>query len=201
MRLRVSTSALRAAGPYVLLAVSPAAARSTLWVMKRFLSVAAAAAATASLAAGCGGGGTTAPTATASVSGGPGVFMTRILREEIRGQWGKQWSELHPAHQALITQSQYVACSRRMGTDFATGREVFRVLDVRNEAIKVRGVPQRTAKLVTINFREPGKPNGLTYHMHAVSVGGRWAWILGGRFLSALSHGQCLDGSPLRATA
>ena len=90
---------------------------------------------------------------------------------------------------------------RRMGTDFATGHEVFRVLDVRDEAIKVRGVPQHTAKLVTINFHEPGKQNGLTYHMHAVSVGGRWTWILGGRFLSALSHGQCLDGSPLRATA
>jgi hypothetical protein len=88
-----------------------------------------------------------------------------------------------------------------MGTDFATGHEVFRVLDVRDEAIKVRGVPQRTSKLVTITFREPGKANGLTYHMHAVSVGGRWTWILGGRFLSTLSHGQCLDGSPLHPTA
>jgi hypothetical protein len=168
--------------------------------VKRFLLAGALAAAVAALATGCGGAGATAPSATASVNG-PGVFMTRILREEIRGQWGKQWSELHPAHQALISQSQYVACSRRMGTDFATGHEVFHVLDVRDEPIKVRGVPQHTAKLVTINFREPGKQNGLTYHMHAVSVDGRWTWILGGRFLSALSHGQCLDGSPLRATA
>jgi hypothetical protein len=151
------------------------------------------------LAAGCGGGAvvpTTTPTAN-----GVGIFMTRILREEIRGEWGRQWNELHPAHQALISRSQYVACSRRMGTDFATGHEVFRVLDIRDEAIKVRGVPQRTSKLVTINFSEPGKPHGLTYHMHAVSVGGRWTWILGGRFLNAVSQGHCLDGSPLRATA
>jgi hypothetical protein len=168
-------------------------------VVTRVLIVLAAAAVLVPLAAGCGGGATVA-TAKPTVSA-PGVFMTRILREEIRGQWGKQWSELHPAHQALISQTQYVACSRRMGTDFATGEEVFRVLDVRDEAIRVRGVPQRTSKLVTINFREPGKSNGLTYHMHAVRVGARWTWILGGRFLSALSHGQCLDGSPLRATA
>jgi hypothetical protein len=167
----------------------------------RFLLTCAAGLAIAPLVAGCGGSGAATVSSATPSAGGPGVFMTRILREEIRGQWGKQWSELHPAHKALITQSQYVACSRRMGTDFATGQEVFRVLDVRDEAIKVRGVPQRTSKLVTINFREPGKPNGLTYHMHAVSVGGHWAWILGGRFLNALSHGQCLDGSPLRATA
>jgi hypothetical protein len=168
--------------------------------MKRLLSGAAAAAAIALLAAGCGGGGATVANDKPTVSGA-GVFMTRILREEISGQWGKQWSELHPAHQALISQSQYIACSRRMGTDIATGHEVFRVLDVRDEAIRVRGVPQRTSKLVTINFREPGKASGLTYHMHAVNSGGRWVWILGDRFLSALSHGQCLDGSPLRATA
>jgi hypothetical protein len=168
--------------------------------MKRFLLACARGAAVAALAAGCGGGGAAAPSATAAMSG-PGVFMTRILREEISGQWGKQWSELHPAHQALISRTQYVACSRRMGTDFATGHEVFRVLDVRDEAIKVRGVPQHTSKLVTITFREPGKQNGLTYHMHAVNADGHWVWILGDRFLAAVSHGQCLDGSPLRATA
>ena len=62
-------------------------------------------------------------------------------------------------------------------------------------------MPQRTSKLVTITFHEPGKANALTYHLHAVSVKGRWTWILGSRFLSALQRGQCLDGSPLRATA
>jgi hypothetical protein len=125
-----------------------------------------------------------------------GTFMTRILREEIHGQWGRQWSELHPGHQRLITRAQYVACSRAMGTNFATGQEIFRVLDIRDEPLEVKGVPQHTAKRVTINFHEPGKA-GLTYQMHAVSVRGRWAWILGGPFLTALSHGRCLDGKPL----
>src|SRR5204863_3383854 len=107
----------------------------------------------AALAAGCGG---TAAHIAAPKASGPGLFMTRILREEISGQWSRQWRDLHPAHQALISQAQYVACSQRMGTDFATGQEVFRVLDVRDEPIDVKGVPQRTSKLVTITFREPG---------------------------------------------
>jgi hypothetical protein len=149
--------------------------------------------------AGCGGGSGAPRTPSASV-GGPGPFMTRILREEITGQWGAQWRFLHPGHKKLISRSQYVACSARMGTDFATGDEVFRVLDVRSDPITVRGVPQHTSSLVTISFHHPGK-QGLTYHMHAVSVGGRWTWILGAPFLSALAHGRCLDGSPLQTTA
>jgi hypothetical protein len=100
--------------------------------------------------------------------------------------------------QLLITKAQYIQCSRAMKTNFATGEEIFRVLDVRNEAISVQGVPQRISKRVTINFREPGK-TGLTYRLHAVNVRGRWTWILGGRFLSALSRGRCLDGRPLQS--
>jgi hypothetical protein len=139
-----------------------------------------------------------AGSASAASSEGPGAFITRILREEIHGQWGLQWSELHPGHQRLITKAQYIQCSRAMKTNFATGEEIFRVLDVRNEAISVQGVPQRISKRVTINFREPGK-TGLTYRLHAVNVRGRWTWILGGRFLSALSRGRCLDGRPLQS--
>jgi len=149
----------------------------------------------AAVAAGCGGSGVSAPKENV------GIFMTRILREEIHGQWGQQWSELHPAHQRLITRAQYVACSREMQTDIATGAEVFRVLDVQDDPIDIQGVPQRTSKLVTITFHQRGKASGgLTYRLHAVDVGGRWAWILGGRFLAAVAHGRCLDGSPLLAS-
>jgi len=149
----------------------------------------------AAVAAGCGSGA-------AAPKEGVGTFMTRILREEIQGQWARQWSELHPGHQRLITRAQYVACSREMQTDIATGAEVFHVLDVQDDPIHIQGVPQRTSKLVTITFRQRNKAgSGLTYRLHAVDVGGRWTWILGGRFLTAVAHGRCLDGSPLLANA
>ena len=87
-----------------------------------------------------------------------------------------------------------------MGTNFETGDEMFRVIDIRDDPIKVPGVPQHTSKLVTITFHHPGK-QGLTYHMHAVRVGAQWKWILGGPFLSKLARGRCLDGSPLQPDA
>ena len=150
---------------------------------------AAALAVLVALAAGCGGG-SSAPRE------GVGVFMTRILREEINGQWAKQWSELHPGHQQLISRVQYVTCSRAMRTNIATGKEAFHVLDVHDEPIDVKGVPQKTSKLVTISFRVPGTAP-LTYRLHAVAVDGHWTWILGDAFLTQLGHGRCLDGSPL----
>jgi hypothetical protein len=143
------------------------------------------------VAAGCGGASAGTP------KEGVGTFMTRILREEINGQWSKQWSELHPGHQKLITRAQYVACSRTMGTNVATGKEVFHVIAVQDEPIDVQGVPQKTSKLVTISFKTPGIAP-LTYRLHAVDVSGHWAWILGDRFLAAVDRGKCLDGSPLR---
>lgn len=142
-------------------------------------------------AAGCGGASASTP------KEGVGIFMTRILREELHGQWSKQWAELHPGHQKLITRAQYVACSRQMGTNVGTGKEIFHVVAVQDEAIDVQGVPQKTSKLVTISFMAPGI-NPLTYRLHAVDVSGRWAWILGDRFLEAVDRGKCLDGSPLR---
>ena len=128
------------------------------------------------------------------------MFITQILREEIHGQWARQWSELHPGHQRLITRAQYVACSRALDTNIATGKEIFRVFAIEDQVIHVRGVPQRTAKLVTITILQPGRASGLTYRLHAVAVGGRWTWILGDRFLGELARGRCLDGSRLSPT-
>ena len=145
------------------------------------------------VAAGCGAGA-------APPKEGVGLFMTRILREEINGQWSKQWAELHPGHQKLITRAEFVACSRHIGTKLATGRETFRVLAVQDDPIHVEGVPQHTSKLVTIRFKEPGVVP-LTYRLHAVAVAGRWTWILGKPFLAAVSLGKCLDGTPLRGSA
>ena len=160
--------------------------------MRRAALTLALGAVLAVVAAGCGGGGgTTAPSENA------GVFITRILSEELHGQWGRQWAELHPAHQKLITRSQYVTCSRSIGTNIATGKEIFHVLAVDDQAIHVRDVPQRTAKVVTIQVRQPGGANPLTYRLHAVAVGGRWAWILGDRFLAEVARGRCLDGTRL----
>jgi hypothetical protein len=151
----------------------------------------AGAALVAVVASGCGSSGSSGSGET------PGAFITRILQEELSGRWAAQWGELHPGHQRLITRAQYVTCSETLATNVATGRETFDVRSVRDQAIHVRGVPERTAKLVTIRLARSGGSDGVTYRLHAVREGGRWTWILGRSFLDAVAHGRCLDGSPL----
>lgn len=46
--------------------------------------------------AGCGGSGGNGSSTRAQSRESAGQFVTRILREEISGQWAAQWRELHP---------------------------------------------------------------------------------------------------------
>jgi hypothetical protein len=154
--------------------------------MRRLAALLGGAACAAALA-GCGGSGESA-----------GAFMTRILQDEINGRWAAQWGELHPGHRKLITRAQYVICSEAMATNIGTGKEKLTVSSVRDQPIHVRGVPEQTAKLVTIRLAGLAGQTPVVYHLHAVRDGGRWTWILGPAFLDALAHGQCLDGLPLR---
>lgn len=145
--------------------------------------------------AGCGSGN--AGTSTVSREA-PGHFVTRILREEISGRWAAQWSDLHPGQKKLITRDQYVLCSERIGTNVGTRRERFSVHGIRNVPFHERGVPEKTAKLVTISVEGPNLTS--TFHVHAVLDKGRWRWVLGGPLLQSVIHGRCLDGSALSGT-
>jgi len=151
------------------------------------------------LLAGCGGEASKAAGRPPHESAG--TFAERILREEINGQWSRQWLELHPAHQRLITRAQYVACSRSMATNFATGTETYRVLAIRTASVDSEDVPQHTSKLVVVSIHVRGLTNPFTYRVHAVNVGGHWAWILGQRFLAEIKLGRCLDGTRLQSKA
>jgi hypothetical protein len=146
------------------------------------------------LLAACGGS-----TSTSATRESPGTFVTRILREEIAGQWAAQWGELHPGQQLLITRKQYVLCSRRLGTAVGLKHERFIVQQVENAPIHERGVPEKTSKLVTISVKGPGVT--ANFHVHAVLDQGRWRWVLGPGLLQAVEHGQCLDGSLLSGDA
>jgi hypothetical protein len=142
----------------------------------------------AGVVAGCGGsgGGETA-----------GAFITRILREEIAGQWAKQWDDLNPGHKRLITRNQYVHSSKGQKTSVGTPSATIKVRSVRDEPLHVRGVAQHTASVVTVVLVPTKGAAPETFRLHAVRDHGRWTWILGAQFLESLARGKCLDGSPL----
>jgi hypothetical protein len=67
------------------------------------------------LAAGCGGNGdneTQANPATTTPEQDAGDFMKELTERSLRGQYGRVWETLHPAHQAFVTRDRFDTCQR-----------------------------------------------------------------------------------------
>jgi hypothetical protein len=138
--------------------------------------------------AGCGG--SDAP----PQDSGAGEFLQRVTADHLSGEFSRTWEELHPAHQKLISQIQFVYCADREPK--LENDATVRVLTVKPARKQVAGIPQRQMEAVRIQIRDK---NGVVdeYTSHAVRIGGEWRWVLSTPFVRAVEHGQCPDGSPL----
>lgn len=153
------------------------------------------------LAVACGGGDVPTPTGPSGPSArAAGEFLTRITEYHLTGEFARSYRELHPGHQELLSERQFVACGKRVPRD--PGVRYVEVLDAYDVPLDVDAVPERKAKAVIIQIRE-GSKSGTpidTYTSHAVPQGGGWRWILAKDFLGSIEEGRCPDGSRLPAS-
>jgi hypothetical protein len=144
--------------------------------------------------AGCAGGeegSAPKPPADANALEQPDAFFKRLLGYELAGQFGKSWDMLHPGHQALVTRAKYASCS---ADDFgATSLASVETVDVYDQPIDVRDVPQKTSKAVTLKLTlAAGETQEATTHtFHAVRIADRWAWYFGDAVIDAYKLGDC----------
>jgi hypothetical protein len=153
--------------------------------LRRRGSVAAAIGAAALLAvlsaAACGGGGGGA------ASGGresAQAFVQRITTEFSRGQTGRLWNELAPADQAIVSRARYVACQGNEGFLLKS----VKVLDSYSEPVDVDGSSERSD---AVTLQVTSDSGITTATMHAVSIGGKWHWILSSTDRAAFRAGKC----------
>jgi hypothetical protein len=126
--------------------------------------------------AGCGGSSSHGESAQA--------FMKRITTEFSRGQSERLWNDLVPSEQAVVGRSRYLACARN-----GFRLRSFKVLESYDEPVRVlsRQMPSRAVTVQVVS------DDGVTTAtMHAVSVGGRWRWVLAPADLAAYRAGRCL---------
>jgi hypothetical protein len=125
---------------------------------------------------------------------GAGEFLQRITADHLSGDFSDSWEDLHPAHQKLISQIQFVYCGEREPPleEDAT----VRILSVKPVTKDLPGIPQHRVQSVRIQIRDK---QGVvdTYTSHAVRVGASWKWVLSASFVAAVEAGRCPDGSPL----
>lgn len=141
--------------------------------------LAAASIAVALLAVGCGGG---------SKSQSASAFVRRVTQEFSRGQAGRLWDELHPADQAVVTRSRYIACQSNEGF----GLRKFRVLETYSENITVAG---KSTESTAVSVQVTSDDGITTATLHAVPVAGTWRWVLQPAEYAAYKRGVCPRGS------
>jgi hypothetical protein len=148
----------------------------------RLAAATALATTTAVLGAGCfggssGGSGAVAPESSAD-------FVKRITVEFSRGQSGRLWSDLLPADQRIVSRARFVACDANEGWNLKS----IKVLETYDDPVDV-GAKSLPSKAVTV--RVTSDDGVTTATMHAVSVGGKWRWVLQSSDRAAYETGKC----------
>lgn len=109
----------------------------------------------------------------------PGAFMTRVVRLVAQNRYDRAWASLHPLHQRAARRSEYVRCE--LLTPIPGRVKSIDVLRVTDKRVRLAGGGTVAGKAITIRLTLSAGPSlgsEIVHTVHAVAVGGRWAWIL-----------------------
>jgi hypothetical protein len=134
----------------------------------------------------------TAP-ASAAEQQRPVPFLKGVVSELVANDYANAWLSLHPAHQAVAPEADYVACEQlspvagRLKSLVAT-RTQRKLIAVAGLDQKVRGV------VVTFRLRlvDPsGASMAFALSTATVKVDGRWVWMLPRARYELYKNGSC----------
>jgi hypothetical protein len=140
---------------------------------------------------------TTSPMATEPVET-PGDFALAAVDANLKGQYGKIWSVLHPLHQETTTRGEWESCKR----EEAQGRAGMKINEV--EVVEsypdsyddpAIGVVDAVAVTVRMKFEHPlleGEQEA-TDTLHVLNVDGAWRGLWEPATYEAYVAGRCPD--------
>lgn len=133
--------------------------------------------------AGCGGDGDAAKDT-------PETALRRHIAYVDKGQWGRDWDDLHPIQQAIVTKDAYVRCSGK--TNRTGSLTVTKVLETYQEEDALPGSPTRvqsTAITYEIEATSGDRKETGKRTSHYYLVEGKWRWALSDP--EAYTAGRC----------
>jgi hypothetical protein len=113
--------------------------------------------------------------------------MAETFRAQLTGDYETYWSYLYPSQQEKIDKAVFLKCVEQ--PPLAEQLEV-RSLDEFDQEVDL-GVPDRKAKVVTVQFRAKSAQGTSTRVVYTLLSKGRWRWLLGQDELAAYSSGTC----------
>ena len=91
-----------------------------------------------------------------------------------RGQYGRAWDILHPAHQSLVSRGDFEDCGRQGG---GASVEEIDIVEVYDDPLDVAFIPEKQSRAVTVEVLTTAGVATQTFH--AVEVdGSSWRWVL-----------------------
>lgn len=152
----------------------------------RFVTVFAVVALVVSAATGCGSSGSGSGGGSGSNSKGQSAasFISEVITQFSRGQSGPLWDTLHPADQAVVSRSRYMACQRNEGF----GLSKIKVLQTYPDTVNVGDSPKSST---AVSIRVSADDGITTATMHAVKANGKWRWMLSPTDYAAYKSGRC----------
>jgi hypothetical protein len=117
-----------------------------------------------------------------------GAAVKTLLEREYLGDYAGAWNTLHPRHQRLVTQQQYVDC--RSQIDLQGTLDSILVLAVKDRPLNVHGLrPGTPAKRVTV--RVVTDETDYTAGYHVVLLREEWRWVLSGSAARGFERENC----------
>jgi hypothetical protein len=123
------------------------------------------------------------------------IFLDHVVRLLAANDYETAYPLLHPQQRRLVSADEYVACEQ---TSAIRGKLAsLRVLRSMGERIHVAGTRPGRVPSTAVTFELqltgalPGEAATIELTAHAVSVAGRWTWILSARRLALHRSGTC----------
>jgi hypothetical protein len=114
-------------------------------------------------------------------------FIKQITTQFSRGQSGPLWDTLHPADQAVVTRARYMACQSNSGFDLMK----LKILQTYADTVDVAG---SSTPSTAVTVRATADDGTTTATMHAITLNGKWRWILSPADYAAYKRGKCPSG-------
>jgi hypothetical protein len=123
------------------------------------------------------------------------TFLDHVVRLLAANDYAAAYPLLHPGQRRLVSAAEYVACEQM--SPVPGKLTSLRALKTMRERIHVAGTDAGRVPSTAVTFELkltgslPGETATVDLTAHAVSVGGRWTWVLSARRLALHRSGTC----------
>jgi hypothetical protein len=93
--------------------------------------------------------------------------MKELTERSFRGQYGRNWESLHPAHQAVVTRDKFDSCNRESNDSTGATKINIDVEDTYEEPVRVEGEGMVDSTAVTLRFTYDNPLTGKPAEEHA----------------------------------